>query len=238
MGRNPSQKLSFLKVFYALSHEWCWLSGPGITTNSTAQVIFHPLTGLCVSTTLPSSRALQLLPCQKASRWTWKFGAGNIQLLGPTTPCINFIQDASSTTRVQLTESCGERGTKWQKASAAQMQISTQVGNYTLCLETSGNEVTVADCLCLSGCASAFQDPSNQLFEFILAPLWWSLLKNYKNNCTLVLPELSFTKHSVWMQRNFVIHRKVTSCCLYEVELRRMQLDQVRSWYFQTWMYP
>ncbi|EOA40066.1 hypothetical protein CARUB_v10008758mg [Capsella rubella] len=154
--RNSSflQKLSLLQSP---------LQGPHPQTDA-YNLVFHPLTGLCIVRSLKDTTMLTLGPCNSSEPWSYTKKAIRIkdqplclQSNGPKNP-------------VTLTRtSCSTSSSIWQTVSASRMHLSSTTSNKTsLCLDVDATNNVVANaCKCLSKDSTC--EPMSQWFKIIKA---------------------------------------------------------------------
>nr|CAH66880.1 OSIGBa0158F13.11 [Oryza sativa] len=156
-ARNPS----FIKRINALQSPF---QGPGLPNSQQPyNVIFHPLSGLCVL--VKSSEALELGPCDKSN--AWNYTKGYELILKQTGQC---LQAKSVGENAKLGTSCSKSSSKWKLLSNSGMHVSTELTNNgtRVCLEASpdGN-ITTNQCKCLTVDPNC--NPESQWFKIILS---------------------------------------------------------------------
>ncbi|KAG6479990.1 hypothetical protein ZIOFF_063467 [Zingiber officinale] len=138
--------------------------GPGFSDVPPYKIIFHPLTGHCV--TLDSSRRLTLAigPCSQ--RWNFNDDQTLSLTAGSTSSCITAIGVGMP---VAMAECDRVTSSKWELLSSSHMHVSTKVagGNATVCLDVGGDgrSLITNPCRCLGGNASC--DPEGQWFKLV-----------------------------------------------------------------------
>ncbi|KAL1216334.1 Glycosyl hydrolase 5 family protein [Cardamine amara subsp. amara] len=137
------------------------LQGPGTRTDA-YNLVFHPLTGLCLVRSLNDSTKVTLGPCNSSEPWSYTKKAIRIkdqplclQSNGPQNP-------------VTMT-SCSRTVSKWRTISASRMHLASRTSNKaTLCLDVdSTNNVVANACKCLRKNRSC--EPMSQWFKIIKA---------------------------------------------------------------------
>ncbi|KAG6479992.1 hypothetical protein ZIOFF_063469 [Zingiber officinale] len=138
--------------------------GPGLSEVPPYKIIFHPLTGHCV--TLDSSRRLALAVGPCSERWNFSDDQTLSLTTGSTPSCITTVGVGMP---VALTECDDVMSSKWALLSSCHMHVSTKVagGNATVCLDVGGDDRSVITnpCRCLGGDASC--DPEGQWFKLV-----------------------------------------------------------------------
>ncbi|KAG6477189.1 hypothetical protein ZIOFF_066441 [Zingiber officinale] len=155
--RNPTQ----LQRVRAIQQPF---RGPGFSDVPPYKIIFHPLTGHCV--TLDSSRRLTLAigPCSQ--RWNFNDDQTLSLTTGSTSSCITAVGLGMP---VALAECHRVTSSKWALLSSSHMHVSTKVagGNATVCLDVGrdGRSLITNPCRCLGGDARC--DPEGQWFKLV-----------------------------------------------------------------------
>uniref|UniRef100_A0A0E0DF98 Glycoside hydrolase family 5 domain-containing protein n=1 Tax=Oryza meridionalis TaxID=40149 RepID=A0A0E0DF98_9ORYZ len=112
--RNPS----FIKRINSLQSPF---QGPGLPNSQEPyNVIFHPLSGLCV--VVKSSEALELGPCDESN--AWNYTSTHELVLQHTGQC---LQVKSIGENAQLGTDCSKSSSKWQLISNSGMHVSTEL---------------------------------------------------------------------------------------------------------------
>lgn len=139
-------------------------SGPGLPNSQEPyNVIFHPLTGLCVI--VKSSNSLRLGPCDESN--AWNYTSGYELVLKHTRQCLQ-AKSVGETTK--LGTDCSKSSSKWQLISNSRMHVSTElVKNGTrVCLDASPDgAITTNQCKCIS--LDPTCNPECQWFKVILS---------------------------------------------------------------------
>lgn len=117
-------------------------------------MMFHPLTGLCVS----GSEPLKLGPCSGSDGWNYT-NQEIVSIKGKNL-CLQADQVGKP---VKLGNVCS----KWDMISDSKMHLSSKVAdNSTLCLDVDSNNVVVTNaCKCLNTDRTC--DPTSQWFKLI-----------------------------------------------------------------------
>lgn len=143
----------------------CWfgLLGPGPRTDA-YNLVFHPLTGLCLVRSLDDTTMVTLGPCNSSEPWSYT--KKTIRIKGQNL----CLQSNGAQNRVTMTKtSCSTPGSIWQTISASRLHLASTTSNKTsLCLDVDGtNNVVANDCKCLSKDSSC--EPMSQWFKIIKA---------------------------------------------------------------------
>ncbi|XP_054821094.1 glycosyl hydrolase 5 family protein-like [Prosopis cineraria] len=152
--KNPSflQRISSLQVPFR---------GPGVSGGSPHQVIFHPLTGLCVSRKSgPESLSLGL--CSNSEGWNYT----NQQIV-PMKDRSSCLQAGQVGKAVKVAGTCSASDSRWEMISDSKMHLSSKVSdNSTVCLDVDSNDVIITGaCKCLSTDSAC--DPTSQWFKLV-----------------------------------------------------------------------
>ncbi|ESQ35504.1 hypothetical protein EUTSA_v10007253mg [Eutrema salsugineum] len=155
------------------------LQGPGPRTDA-YNLVFHPLTGLCVVRSLKDTTMLTLGPCNSSQPWSYTKKTLRIkdQLL--------CLQSNGPKNRVTMTRtSCSKPGSIWQTISASRMHLAATTSNKTsICLDVDATNNVVANaCKCLSNDSSC--EPMSQWFKIIKATRPLKSLGLYKQISSL-----------------------------------------------------
>ncbi|XP_010556350.1 PREDICTED: uncharacterized protein LOC104825676 [Tarenaya hassleriana] len=158
---NDVRNSSFLQRLSLLQSQ---LQGPGPRTDF-YDLIFHPLTGLCVVQSELDPTLLTLGPCKESEPWSYT-SKNNLKIQG-----MPFcIQSTGTQKPVRLGLSCWSPNSKWQTISASKMHLASTTSNKTssLCLDVDTNSNVVANpCKCLSKDSSC--EPMSQWFKIVRA---------------------------------------------------------------------
>ncbi|KAG1370045.1 glycosyl hydrolase 5 family protein [Cocos nucifera] len=114
-ARNPS----FVNRIAALQAPF---QGPGLSNNSPYNIIFHPLTGLCVVKKFSSENLLELGLC--ADSEAWNYTAEQHVMLEGTKYC---MVAKGVGRRARLGTSCGGSNSIWELISDSRMHVSTKL---------------------------------------------------------------------------------------------------------------
>ncbi|KAK3142278.1 hypothetical protein QOZ80_4BG0344520 [Eleusine coracana subsp. coracana] len=156
-ARNPS----FIKRINSLQSPF---QGPGLpNSREPYNVIFHPLTGLCVL--VKASKSLELGPCDESD--AWNYTSAYELVLKNSGQC---LQAKSVGENARLGTDCSKCNSKWQLISNSKMHVSTELtkNGTRLCLEASPDgAITTNPCKCLS--VDPTCDPESQWFKIILS---------------------------------------------------------------------
>uniref|UniRef100_J3LYY1 Uncharacterized protein n=2 Tax=Oryza brachyantha TaxID=4533 RepID=J3LYY1_ORYBR len=155
--RNPS----FIKRINSLQSPF---QGPGLPNSKEPyNVIFHPLTGLCL--VVKSSEALELGPCDESNAWSYT--STNQLVLKHTGQC---LQAKSVGENAKLGTDCSKSSAKWQLISYSGMHVSAELtkNGTRVCLDATPDgtiETNLCECLTLDpNC-----NPESQWFKIILS---------------------------------------------------------------------
>ncbi|KAM4120506.1 hypothetical protein ACJW30_03G137600 [Castanea mollissima] len=149
---------SFLQRISALQSPF---RGPGLPEDNLHNVIFHPVTGLCVlreSIYLP----LKLGTCNKSEAWNY-LPRRTLTLKG-TDFCIQAFRLGEP---AMLGHTCALSSYQWETISDSKMHLSSKVFNGSrVCLDVdSKNTVVVNSCKCLN--RDNMCDPGSQWFKLV-----------------------------------------------------------------------
>ncbi|KAJ6809435.1 uncharacterized protein M6B38_160690 [Iris pallida] len=163
-----------------LSWDWCNLrnadflqrisalqspfQGPGLSNLSPYNIIFHPLTGLCVLKK-SLSEPLQLGACSASEAWSYASSRSNI-VLKETDVC---LQAEGPGEHARLGVICGQANSIWEQISDSGMQLSSQLpgDGGALCLDVDPDGALVTNpCKCLSQNGTTCS-PESQWFKFV-----------------------------------------------------------------------
>jgi hypothetical protein len=145
-----------------------WLVGPGLSENNEHQIIFHPLTGLCVlKESMPEP--LRLGPCNSSEAWSYT-AQKSLSLKG-TNLCLQV--DGLGKPAKLGSDDCTDSGSQWETISDSKMHLSSEVGNATsFCLDVDSDRSIVTNtCKCLNKDTTC--DPESQ---------WFKLVKSTRNS--------------------------------------------------------
>ncbi|KAK7359041.1 hypothetical protein VNO77_00986 [Canavalia gladiata] len=136
--------------------------GPGIIQGNPYKLIFHPLTGLCVTRKSQVEPLLTLGPCSFSDGWTYT--PQNILLINDTNLCIQAQEEKKPAI---LSMICSDPNSKWEMISDSKMHLSSKLkGGSNLCLDVDDNNIIVTNsCKCLSKDNTC--DPASQWFKLI-----------------------------------------------------------------------
>ncbi|GMY28834.1 glycosyl hydrolase 5 family protein-like [Fagus crenata] len=152
--RNPK----FLQRISAINSPF---QGPGLSESNAHQLIFHPLTGLCVLRR-SEFEPLTLGLCTK-SEASWSYTLDKILSLKGTNFC---IQANGPGMPAKLSNICNNSDSKWEIISDSMLHLSSTLADgTTICLDFKGNIVMTNTCICLSDNNAC--DPSSQWFKLI-----------------------------------------------------------------------
>ncbi|KAK8522530.1 hypothetical protein V6N13_115497 [Hibiscus sabdariffa] len=149
---------SFLQRISALQSSF---RGPGLSEAKLHKVIFHPLTGLCV-TRKSFLDPLQLGPCTDSDAWS--YSPQKTLVVKGTYFC---LQADESGTSAKLGIFCTDSNSKWEMISDSKMHLSAKLTDgKSVCLDiASDNTITTNSCKCISKDNTC--DPSSQWFKLV-----------------------------------------------------------------------
>ncbi|RDX61725.1 hypothetical protein CR513_60018, partial [Mucuna pruriens] len=135
--------------------------GPGLSEAELHQVIFHPLTSLCIlgkSQTEP----LRLGPCFNSDGWGYT--DQKILSIKGTDFCLQVEGEGKP---AKLGNACSDPNSIWEMISDSKMHLSNQINNASsLCLDVDANNIIVTNiCKCLSEDKTC--DPTSQWFRLV-----------------------------------------------------------------------
>nr|QST87267.1 endoglucanase 5 [Abelmoschus esculentus] len=136
-------------------------AGPGLSESKLHKVIFHPLTGLCI-TRKSFFDPLRLGPCTDSEAWSYT--PQKTLVVKGTYFC---LQADGSGTLTKLGIFCTDSNSKWDMISDSKMHLSAKLGDgKSICLDiASDNTIITNSCKCLSKDNSC--DPSSQWFKLV-----------------------------------------------------------------------
>ncbi|XP_038977859.1 glycosyl hydrolase 5 family protein-like [Phoenix dactylifera] len=137
--------------------------GPGLSNNSPYDIIFHPLTGLCVVKKSSSKNLLELGLCANSEAWNYT-AEQNVMLEG-TKYCM-LAKGAGR--RARLGTGCGGSNSIWELISDSRMHVSSKLpkNGSTVCLDISQDGTIITNlCKCLSQDGTC--NPDSQWFKII-----------------------------------------------------------------------
>ncbi|XP_073006507.1 glycosyl hydrolase 5 family protein-like [Typha latifolia] len=171
-------QLNYDETYGILSWDWCKarspiflqrvtalqspLQGPGLSNISPYNLIFHPLTGLCVLMKSPS-KPLELGMCAESN--AWNYTSEHKVVLKGTDYCLE-TEDVGKPAK--LGTSCEKSNSEWKLISDSRMHLSTKLPNNgsTLCLDVGLDGIIVTNlCKCLS--LDETCTPESQWFKII-----------------------------------------------------------------------
>ncbi|GAB4846693.1 hypothetical protein Ancab_025699 [Ancistrocladus abbreviatus] len=159
--RNPS----FMKRLSVIQLP---LQDPGLSKSSSHQVVFHPLTGLCISRATKNEPQLKLGPCADSGAWSYNATQHALMLIdGLTSPsCLEAPDGLNQPVKLGL--DCSNNRSQWVPISDSQMHLSTKLHDGSLgCLDVDpeSNAILTTACKCLSRDHKC--DPASQWFKVI-----------------------------------------------------------------------
>ncbi|XP_043687894.1 glycosyl hydrolase 5 family protein-like [Telopea speciosissima] len=154
--RNPS----FMERLSAIQYSF---RGPGLSDQEQYDVIYHPLTGLCIpkSPDAPPVYPVKLGSCVQSEAWTYT-PEKNLQIKDAYY-CLQADGEGKPV-KFGTDTDCKSPNAKWERISSSKFHFSTMVGNTTLCLDIDSNNTIVTNqCKCLTGSC----EPASQWFHII-----------------------------------------------------------------------
>ncbi|KHN43979.1 Endoglucanase E1 [Glycine soja] len=130
--------------------------GPGLSEVEAHKVIFHPLTGLCISGKL---EPLKLGPCSNSEGWEYT-AQKVLSVKGRNSTC---LQAEGEGKEAKLGNECSV----WEIVSDSKLHLSSKINNASdVCLDVdSNNNIVTNACKCLSGDKTC--DPASQWFKLV-----------------------------------------------------------------------
>ncbi|GMJ07501.1 hypothetical protein like AT1G13130 [Hibiscus trionum] len=149
---------SFIQRISALQSPF---RGPGLSEAKPHKVIFHPLTGLCI-TRKSLVHPLQLGPCSDA--YPWSYSPQKTLVVKGTRFC---LQTDASGTSLKLGIFCTGSNSKWETISDSKMHLSAKLRDgKSICLDVAlDNTIITNGCKCISKDNTC--DPSSQWFKLV-----------------------------------------------------------------------
>ncbi|XP_039041062.1 glycosyl hydrolase 5 family protein-like [Hibiscus syriacus] len=135
--------------------------GPGLSEAKLHKVIFHPLTGLCV-TKKSLLDPLRLGPCTDSDAWS--YSPQKTLVVKGTYFC---LQADESGTVAKLGIFCTDSNSKWEMISESKMHLSTKLEDgKSVCLDVGPDNTLITNsCKCISKDNTC--DPSSQWFKLV-----------------------------------------------------------------------
>ncbi|XP_042473115.1 glycosyl hydrolase 5 family protein-like isoform X2 [Zingiber officinale] len=171
-------QLGFDETYGLLSWDWCKprnssfvqrlaaiqypFLGPGLSKNSPYNVIFHPMTGLCIVMN-SQLKQIQLGQCSESEAWSYT-RKRKLMLKGT-----QFCLRAGGVGKpVKLGTSCKDSRSRWEPISDSKLHISSNLTDHggIMCLDIGDRGVIVTDlCKCLS--LDGTCNPDSQWFSIV-----------------------------------------------------------------------
>ncbi|KAL1565230.1 cellulase [Salvia divinorum] len=150
--------------------------GPGYSEARLHQVIFHPMTGLCVKR-LSLVDPLVLGPCSEAEAWTYT--PQKTLTIEGTYFCLQADKLGQP---AKLGIICSDAGSKWEAISDSKMHLSSKLKDGSnVCLDIdSDNNIVTNNCKCLDKNSKC--DPGSQ---------WFKIIDSTRQGADSSLPEIS-----------------------------------------------
>ncbi|XP_020246172.1 uncharacterized protein LOC109824061 [Asparagus officinalis] len=137
--------------------------GPGLSDVPPYIILFHPLTGMCV-TTKTLLEPLRLGPCDESEAWT--YSDQHILSLKGTLTCLKADAKGQN---AKLGIICDDSTSKWDLVSDSKMHIATKLTNNSssICLDIASDGTTIITnaCKCLNKDKAC--DPQSQWFKMV-----------------------------------------------------------------------
>ncbi|RDX85187.1 hypothetical protein CR513_33659, partial [Mucuna pruriens] len=135
--------------------------GPNIIEGNPYNLIFHPLTSLCVISR-SQLNTLALGPCSSSDGW--KYTPQKTLLINNTNLCIHAEKESKPAT---LSMTCSDPNSKWEMISDSNMHLSSKLSDGSIvCLDVDDDNIIVTKaCKCLSKDNTC--DPESQWFKLI-----------------------------------------------------------------------
>ncbi|XP_043690331.1 glycosyl hydrolase 5 family protein-like [Telopea speciosissima] len=154
--RNPSfmQRLSSIQSPFR---------GMGLSDHEQYDVIYHPLTGLCIpmNPDAPPVFPVKLGSCVQPEAWTYTLEK-NLQIKDAYY-CLKADGEGKPV-KFGTDSDCKSSNAKWERITSSKFHFSTMVNNTTLCLDIDSNNTIVTNkCKCLTGSC----EPATQWFHII-----------------------------------------------------------------------
>ncbi|KAE8694777.1 Cytochrome P450 86A2 [Hibiscus syriacus] len=153
---NGNRNSSFIQRISALQAPF-----RGLSEAKPYNVIFHPLTGLCITRKLFAHR-LRLGPCSES--YAWSYSPHKTLLRTRTYLC---LQAGESVTSAKLGIFCTASNSKWEMISDSNMHISAKLRDEkSFCLDVaSDNTIITSSCKCINKDNTC--DPLSQWFKLV-----------------------------------------------------------------------
>ncbi|KAK8683018.1 hypothetical protein V6N13_039093 [Hibiscus sabdariffa] len=134
---------------------------PGLSEAKPHKVIYHPLTGLCI-TRKSLAHPLRLGPCTDS--YPWSYTPHKTLLVQGTQFC---LQTDASGTSVKLGIFCTGSNSKWEMISDSKMHLSAKLRDgKSICLDVVSDNTIIANrCKCIS--KDKTRDPWSQWFKLV-----------------------------------------------------------------------
>ncbi|KAK9108309.1 hypothetical protein Syun_024320 [Stephania yunnanensis] len=141
--------------------------GPGVTKVNPYDIMFHPLSGLCVITTSEAQPQLVLGSCLDAEAWAYNKSQQTSTLTSINTELC--VQAQGPGEPVTLSKVCSSSSASWEIVSMSRMQLSSRLADSTsVCLDVGANAAIVAKpCECPNDDDDHTCDPANQWFKMV-----------------------------------------------------------------------
>lgn len=139
------------------------VTGPGRNWTVPHQIIFHPLTGLCVQKR-PVLLPLRLRPCRSSQKWTYTANK-TLEITGT-----HFVLESSGEAEkpVEMMVSPPHQATQWDMISDSKLHLATKAkdgSDLYLDVDRLGFVIT-NKCKCIDG-SDPTCDPASQRFKLV-----------------------------------------------------------------------
>ncbi|KAK4741790.1 hypothetical protein SAY87_025378 [Trapa incisa] len=138
--------------------------GPGLSQTAVYQVIFHPLTGLCIGHKNRLLGPIRLEFCSLSPRWTYT-AQRTLEVMGT-----QYVLQSSGDFQkpIELMASLPDQASQWVLLSGSKLQLaSTALDGSSLCLDVFSNDYVITEkCKCLDS-NDPTCDPASQWFRLV-----------------------------------------------------------------------
>ncbi|KAF3789342.1 Major extracellular endoglucanase [Nymphaea thermarum] len=138
--------------------------GPGLSQESSYQLIFHPLTGLCITRQSTLLEPLKLGPCTDSGA-AWTYTTDHTLQMKERPVCVAAIGQGKA---VKLGNFCSDANSRWNPISASNLHLASNSSDDSLiyCMDVDSNQNVVTNpCECLEGDKKC--DPASQWFKIV-----------------------------------------------------------------------
>ncbi|CAN8253709.1 unnamed protein product [Cochlearia groenlandica] len=140
------------------------LQGPG-PNRKVYNLIFHPLTGLCMVQSLIDQTKVTLGSCNESQQWTYTLE--NTLTLKDKSLCLQY-NGPNAPVKLSQTSCSSQTMSQWQIISASNMLLAAKSTNNMFCLDVVDGDknIVVSKCKCVMGEDSSC-DPMSQWFKIV-----------------------------------------------------------------------